>query len=194
MPTAFFFKYHSAIMNIVLIGYRCSGKTHVGKLLARELNMTFWDTDTLVEEKWGMQIPAFVAQNGWADFRRVEREVVEAVALTDNSVIATGGGAVMDSENVTKLKRSGWLVWLDADPAVIRERMARAQQQGEPRPPLSGSNPLEEIDTMLHERRHVYEGASDYRILTDGLTPESVKESIIRVLPDLNRGGERRTS
>jgi len=181
-------------MNIVLIGYRCSGKTHVGKLLARELNMTFWDTDTLVEEKWGMQIPAFVAQNGWADFRRVEREVVEAVALTDNSVIATGGGAVMNSENVTKLKKSGWLVWLDADPAVIRERMARAQQQGEPRPPLSGSNPLEEIDSMLRERRHVYEGVSDYRILTDALTPESVKESIIKVLPDLNRGGERRTS
>ena len=181
-------------MNIVLIGYRCSGKTHVGKLLAQALNMAFWDTDRLIEKDKGMPIPAFVAQSGWGDFRCVEREVVEALALKDHSVIATGGGAVMDSGNVTKLKKRGWLVWLDAHPAVIRERMARAQHQGEHRPPLSGSNTLEEIDAMLHERRHLYEGASDYRILTDGLTPEAVKESIIRVLGDLNRGGERRTS
>jgi shikimate kinase len=183
------------IMNIVLIGYRCSGKTRVGRLLAGDSGRTFLDTDRLIEEKTGIALNSYVSQNGWRDFRRVEREIVEAVALEDNSVIATGGGVVMDPENVTNLRRNGWLVWLAAGATVIRERMIQAQQQGDLRPPLSERDPLEEVDSILRERRPAYERVSDYQVWTDGQTPEAVKQAIVTALPYTHTGGKgRRTS
>ncbi|MDQ1334617.1 MAG: shikimate kinase, partial [Thermodesulfobacteriota bacterium] len=158
-------------MNIVLIGYRCSGKTHVGRLLTGDLDVAFLDTDILIEEKAGIPIPSYVSRYGWRDFRRVERAVIEEIASKDNSVIATGGGVVMDPENVMNLRRNGWVVWLAAGAKAIRERMTRAQQEGDFRPPLSGSDPLEEIDSILRERTPAYESASDYHVWTDGQTP-----------------------
>ena len=170
-------------MNIVLIGYRCSGKTRVARLLAGDLKRNFLDTDLLIEAKTGIPIPSYVSQYGWRDLRHVEREVVEAVALEDNSVIATGGGVVTDPENVINLRRNGWVVWLSAGAAVIRERMTQAQQQGYLRPPLSGSDPLEEVDSILRERRPAYKRASDWTVSTDAQTPEEVEQAIIRALP-----------
>jgi shikimate kinase len=170
-------------MNIVLIGYRCSGKTRVGRLLAGELKRNFLDTDSLMEQKAGIPIPSYVSRYGWRDFRRMEREVIEEIVSKDNVIIATGGGVVIDPENVMNLRRNGWVVWLAAGAAVIRERMSQAQQQGHLRPPLSGSDPLEEIDSILRERTPAYESASDYRVWTDGQTPEAVKQAIMRVLP-----------
>ena len=73
-------------MNIVLIGYRCSGKTTVGRLLARNLKRNFLDTDRLIEEKTGLPVHSYVSQNGWRDFRAVEKEIVEAIASRDASV------------------------------------------------------------------------------------------------------------
>jgi shikimate kinase len=170
-------------MNIVLIGYRCSGKTRVARLLAGDLKRNFLDTDLLIEAKTGIPIPSYVSRYGWRDLRRVEREVVEAVALEDNSVIATGGGVVTDPENVINLRRNGWVVWLSAGAAVIRERMTQARQQGYLRPPLSGSDPLEEVDSILRERRPAYEQASDWTVSTDAQTPEEVERAIITALP-----------
>jgi len=180
-------------MNIVLIGYRCSGKTRVGRLLAGDLKRTFLDTDRLMEEKAGIPIHSYVSRYGWMDFRRVEREVTEEIASKDNSVIATGGGVVMDPENVMNLRRNGWVVWLAAGATVIRERMTQAQQEGRLRPPLSGSDPLEEIDSILRERTPVYERASDYRVWTDGWTPETIKQAIVMALPHVHTGGTGRT-
>jgi shikimate kinase len=179
----FFAQVKKGIMNIVLIGYRCSGKTRVGRLLAGDLEMAFLDTDSLIEKKTGIPLPAYVSQNGWRDFRRVEREVVEAVALEDNSVIATGGGVVTDPQNVMNLRKNGWLVWLATGTAVIRERMTLAQEQGDLRPPLSGMDPLEEVDSILRERTPAYEQASDCRVWTDGQTPEAIKQAIMKALP-----------
>jgi shikimate kinase len=176
-------------MNLVLIGYRCSGKTRVGRLLAGELKWNFLDTDSLIEEKGGIPIHSYVSRYGWGDFRRLEREVVEAVAVEDNSVIATGGGVVMDTENVIRLKRNGWVVWLLAEAGVIRQRMAQAWENGELRPPLFGSDPLEEIASILRERTPVYDRACDYRVWTDGQTPEAVKETIVMAFSSIHTGG-----
>jgi shikimate kinase len=176
-------------MNLVLIGYRCSGKTRVGRLLAGELKRNFIDTDLLIEEKEGIPIHSYVSRYGWRNFRRLEREVIEAVALADNSVIATGGGVVMDMENVISLRRNGWVVWLLAEAGVIRERMAQAWKNGELRPPLFGSDPLEEIDSILRERTPAYDRACDHRVWTDGQTPETLTEKILRVFPCIHTGG-----
>jgi len=179
-------------MNIVLIGYRCSGKTHVGRMLAGDLGMAFWDTDRLIEEKTGMPIPVYVSLAGWGDFRRVERKVVQEIADRDHSVVATGGGVVIDPENMKALKKNGWLVWLAASPAVIRTRMALALEQGEDRPPLSGTDPVEEIDSMLRERTPLYERASDFQVQADGMSPEAVVQAILqarwRTRPNCKRG------
>ena len=167
-------------MNIVLIGYQCSGKTTVGKLLARELKREFLDTDRLIEEETGLPIHLYVSQKGWHDFRAVEKEVVSHVASKDDLVIATGGGVVIDRENVRNLKKNGWVVWLDTGVPVIRERMKKAQKSGEFRPALSGTDPLKEIDRILHERIPVYELASDYRVDTDRQNPEEIGEAIMK--------------
>jgi len=95
------------VMNIVLIGYRCSGKTTVGKLLARELKRELLDTDRLIEGKTGLPINLYVSQKGWGDFRAMEKEVVSDVASRDDLVIATGGGVVIDLENVKNLRGTG---------------------------------------------------------------------------------------
>lgn len=169
-------------MNIVLVGYRCSGKTTVGKLLARELKREFLDTDRLIEGKTGLPIHLYVSQKGWRDFRAVEKEVVSYVASRDDLVIATGGGVVIDRENVRNLKKNGWVVWLDTGVTVISERMNNAQKSGEFRPTLSGADPLKEIERILHERMPVYELTSDYRVDTDRKNPEEVGQAIMRVL------------
>lgn len=189
---AFFFaQVRTGIMNIVLIGYRCSGKTLVGRLLARDLKRNFLDTDSLIEEKGEIPIHSYVSRYGWGDFRRLEREVIEAVALEDNSVIATGGGVVMDTENVISLRKNGWVVWLAAGATAIRERMVQAEKEGDFRPPLSGSDPIEEVDSILRERTPVYERASDYRVWTDGRAPEAIKQAIVMALPHPRRCSQR---
>ena len=172
----------TGVMNIVLVGYRCSGKTTVGKLLARDLKREFLDTDRLIERKTGLPIHSYVSQKGWPDFRAVEKEVVSDMASRDDLVIATGGGVVIDRENVRNLKRNGWVVWLDTGVPVIRERMEKAQNSDEFRPTLSGANPLKEIEKILHERMPVYELASDYKVDTDRQNLEEVGQAIMRAL------------
>ena len=174
-------------MNIVLVGYRCSGKTTVGKLLARDLKRKFLDTDRFIEGNTGLPIHSYVSQKGWRDFRAVEKEVVSNVASRDDLVIATGGGVVIDRENVRNLKKNGWVVWLDTGVSVIRERMKKTQRSGEFRPALSGADPLREIDRILHERMPAYENACDYRVGTDSNTSEEVAQVIIGALPQWHK-------
>lgn len=111
-------------MNIILIGYRCSGKTTVGRILAQDMKRDLMDTDRLIEEKTRLSIPLYVSQKGWRRFRELEREIIRELATQDNLVIGTGGGVVMDRENVKTLKRNGWVVWLKADSSIIRENEA----------------------------------------------------------------------
>jgi len=174
-------------MNIVLIGYRCCGKTTVGSLLARDLEWDFLDTDRLIEGKTGIPVHSYVSQNGWRDFRAVEKEVVEAIASRDASVIATGGGVVIDQENMRNLRKNGWVVWLDTEVPVIKDRMKNAQNSGELRPPLSGADPLVETYVILKERRPFYERASDYTVDTNGLPPQEVSQVIMGALPQWHK-------
>ena len=166
-------------MNIVLVGYRCSGKTTVGKILAQDLGMDFIDTDQVIEKKTGLSISNYVSQNGWVSFRRMERKVIKKLSLKDNLIIATGGGVVIDRDNVKNLKQKGWLVWLKADASVITERMRKEEKSGKSRPALSGVNPLREIDKVLDERMKFYERASDYIVDTNSLVPEEVAVAIL---------------
>jgi len=170
-------------MNIVLIGYRCSGKTEVGKILAAELGRYFLDTDALIEKDTGSSVEKIVSGKGWDHFREVEKRLVAEVSRNDHLVVATGGGFVMDEENVQNLKKNGWVVWLSAGGDVLKHRMDRDRESGRPRPSLTGVNPLEEIKEVLSIRKPLYERAGDFVVDTGTLSIGEVAATIINALP-----------
>ena len=170
-------------MNIVLIGYRCSGKTEVGKILACRLEKDFMDTDALIENRAGCSIEAMVSKSGWDHFRMIEKKMIKRASRQSNLIIATGGGAVMYEENVTNLKRNGRIIWLKGDPDILKERMEKAQREGNIRPSLTGADVSEEIRHMLHLRTPLYEQAASHVVDTSALNMEEVAASIIETLP-----------
>ena len=170
-------------MNIVLIGYRCSGKTAVGRDLAERVGMVFLDTDVLIEEDAGSPIEAVIATKGWDHFRNMEKKMIKKVSRGDNQVIATGGGVVVNQENVKDLKHDGWIVWLDGNPEVLKERMDIEQQSGNIRPSLTGADPLTEIQEVMNTRRPMYEEAADFVVDTTTLSIPEAAALIIENLP-----------
>jgi shikimate kinase len=170
-------------MNIVLIGYRCSGKTAVGSLLADELGMGFADTDVLIEEDAGESIESIISAKSWDHFRNLERDVIEKISEKDHQVIATGGGVVVNQGNVKALKRDGWVVWLDAKPNVLKERMDKEQQSGNIRPSLTGADPLAEIEEVMNARRPMYQAAGDFMVDTTRLSEPEAAALITKNLP-----------
>ncbi len=165
--------------NIVLIGYRGTGKSTVGRLLAARIGYGFVSTDELIKECAAQSITDFVAAHGWEAFRDLESRVVEECAKGSGAVIDTGGGVVLRPENVTALRAHGLVVWLTADPAAIAERI----QDGDDRPALTeGRTFLEEIAEIVNARKPLYECAADCTVATDGQPPEAIASLILERL------------
>ena len=175
-------------MNIVLIGYRCSGKTSVGKLLAGELGRQFVDLDAILEHHAGTSIQSLVADRGWEFFRKLEHDLVAEVCRRDGLVIAPGGGAVIHQENVSLLRENGFVVWLKGEARILRARMLKEEHAGKVRPSLIGSNPLAEIDEVLALRTPLYQQAADLVVDTTDLSAEEVAIAIMGKLPLELRG------
>lgn len=174
-------------MNIVLIGYRCSGKTTVGEILARDMARGFVDMDRLIEKGTMRSIRSYVLEKGWEHFRTLEKGVVFGLADSDNLVIATGGGVVTDRDNLMSLRRNGWIVWLKTSTSIIKGRMKGENASSESRPALSGADALEEIEQILNERAEFYARASDYVVDTNERDAQEVARAIIEALPDTLR-------
>jgi len=177
-------------MNIVLIGYRGTGKTVVGKRLADRLARPFFDSDPLVEERGRMTIAEMVENQGWPFFRKLEKAVIEELSEKRSSVIATGGGAVMDEENAARLKQTGTLVLLEADPEVLLQRIFADDAGTGKRPPLLGGTAYEELQTLLAERTPVYRKLAQLSVDTTNLNPDDVAARIVKNLkkPGLQTG------
>jgi shikimate kinase len=158
--------------NIVLIGYRCSGKTSVGKIVASRLGMSFYDTDDLIIERTGRSIDDIVTTDGWDKFREIEKAVIMDASQFKNAVIATGGGVVMSWENVANLKKNGYVIWLSGNPEILAKRMEKDNAEGRSRPSLTGMGSLEELEKVLEIRVPKYFEAADVVIMTDKLTVE----------------------
>lgn len=166
-------------MNIILIGYRCSGKTSVGKHLARRLGWLFTDTDDYLVEKAGRSVRDIVKNKGWEGFRRLERDVVQEMCRRDKTVIATGGGAVLDTANIAAMQKSGLVVWLKVSPEKVQQRMAQDEKTGDFRPSLTSMGLYEEIVEVLTERTPLYEQAKDVSIDTDDKDIQVIVDLII---------------
>ena len=169
-------------MNLFLIGYRCSGKTTVGKSIARAIDWPLVDSDLLVTQKKGKSIKEIIDTEGWEAFRRTERSVLKQICTKDRQVVATGGGIVLDAENIRAMKASGTVVWLDASAVTIQKRMLQDKNTENFRPALTDKGRMEEIEDMLLKRNPYYESASDFCIHTDHVPVKEIAQKIIKKL------------
>ncbi|MCD5391059.1 shikimate kinase [candidate division NPL-UPA2 bacterium] len=163
--------------NIVLLGFMGTGKTAVGKKLARKLKMEYLDVDDLIEEEAGIPISEIFSRFGEERFRNLESKMVEKVSQYDNKVMATGGGIVLRKENMDSLRRNGILVCLTATPEVILERTKGEHH----RPLLEVDYPLATIKELLKFRAPYYAQA-DYSLDTSSLTIDQVVEEVIKLV------------
>jgi len=174
--------------NIVLIGYRGTGKTSVGQELARRLGRLFHDTDVLVEAREGRTIRAMVDKEGWAFFRKREKAIIRSLGAIRCCVVATGGGAVLDPENARVLKSMGWIVLLTAEEEVLVRRMRTDPASREQRPSLSGPDSaetseqdmLKETKEILTQRMPIYRQLADLVIDTTSASPAEIVDEILR--------------
>jgi shikimate kinase len=171
-------------MNIFLIGYRCTGKTSVGRSLAKRIGWSFVDTDLKLIEEQGQKISEIVNKKGWASFREMEKQVIQCVCERDRHVVATGGGAVLDGENLKRMKDSGVLVWLRANINTIESRMAEDPLTQDFRPPLTSEWVVDEIKETLLMRNPYYEKAMDFIVDTDLIDIETVCGTILQKLEE----------
>lgn len=138
--------------NIYLIGFMGTGKSTVGKALARSLNREFKDLDELIEEREKKKIVEIFEEFGEEYFRKAETEVVRSISEKKGLIVATGGGVVINEENFNLLKKSGILITLVASPETIYERVKKSSE----RPLLNVENPLDTIKKMMFERAYYY--------------------------------------
>jgi len=170
-------------MNIVLIGYRGTGKSTVGKLLAERFGMVYISMDGEIVQRAGMPIPEIVDKLGWPGFRDIESELALNLADEDNKIIDTGGGVIERPENIEALKKNAQIFWLKASVNTIVSRI----QEGTERPALTaGKTFTEEVAEVLEKRVDRYSSAADHEIDTDGVTPCQIVERIIPLF-ELNK-------
>jgi shikimate kinase len=163
-------------MNIVLMGYRGTGKSTVGKVLAARLGRELVSTDKEIVKRAGRSIPDIVSEHGWEHFRDLESDVCRDLAGRDNLVIDTGGGAILRQQNVDVLKRNGTLFWLTASVETIASRIGGDTQ----RPSLTGKKSfVEEIQEVLQGRTPKYQAAADHVLPTDGRSINQLVESLL---------------
>ena len=168
-------------MNLVLIGYRGTGKSTVAKLLAAQLGMEVVSLDAEIVRQAGCSIAEIVAAHGWPHFRDLESEVTKRVAARDHIIIDAGGGVILRPENAEHLRRHGKLFWLRAAVPVIVARI----EGGAERPPLTaGKSFTEEVEDVLRERTPLYAAAAHHCIDTDDHSPEEVAAEVTRLYRD----------
>lgn len=170
-------------MNIYLIGYRCTGKTTIGKILAEQLHYNFLDMDQSIEQQAGSTISDLVQTHGWDYFRQVEKETLLNTRKIKDTVVSTGGGIVTDPENLIFLNKNGFTIWLDADMETILSRLHSDPSTMSSRPSLTDKNLIDETDELLNLRRPLYAKAAHLKIVTGLHTPKEILTLIERRLP-----------
>lgn len=162
---------------IALLGLRGAGKTTIGRRLARRLHVPFVELDRRIEEAAGLSLAEIFALHGEEYYRRLEREVLEAILAADRPVVlATGGGVVTSTDAYSLLRRRALTVWLRADP---EDHWNRVVQQGDRRPMADHPQAMAELRRLLATREPLYAEA-DVQVETSGRDVEAVVQAIER--------------
>ncbi len=168
--------------NIILVGYRGTGKSTLGKRLADVLNMNFIDMDRILIQETGCSISRIVEERGWPYFRELEKKLLLKLAQATGQVIATGGGVVLDAENRTLLSKMGIVIWLKADPDAIVARLRQDKKGFAQRPSFWGRNLREETTAVLKERTPLYKGVREVEVDTSNLDIGECVDEIVRII------------
>lgn len=170
-------------MNVVLIGYRGTGKSTIARIIAERAGLSLKNLDSMIVERAGISIPQIVEKFGWDHFRDLESQVLEAAAARDNQVLDCGGGIILREENRQRLKKAGPVIWLTASvPAIV----ARIQGDTQ-RPSLTGKSFTEEVEEVMREREPLYRACAHHVINTEALAPDEAAAEIMR-LAGLDKG------
>jgi shikimate kinase len=166
--------------NIYLIGPMGSGKTAVGRQLAHELGMEFFDSDAEIERSTGVDISYIFEKEGEASFRDRERECIEHLTQREHIVMATGGGSVMDEDNRRRLSDTGTVVYLKTS----IERQLERTQHAKNRPLLFGGDPSETLERLAAIREPQYETLATVSVDTGGRHVRAVVTAVVKILKD----------
>ncbi|MBR5090205.1 MAG: shikimate kinase [Ruminiclostridium sp.] len=161
-------------MKIYLCGFMGCGKSRIGKELARKSGMTFADLDEYIVEHEGMTIPDIFAKHGEPHFRKLEAKYI--ADMPDNSVVALGGGAIINDDTADTAKRTGRVVLLDADFETCYARIKDDKNR-----PLAANNPKEKVKELYDKRRPVYKERADI-VINAGGTPSQIIDRIRKSL------------
>jgi shikimate kinase len=162
-------------MNLVLIGYRGTGKTAVGRILGQRLDLPKISLDEEVVRREARRIPEIVEADGWDYFRDRESELIKEFAKEDGQILDCGGGVVERPENIEVLRANGTVYWLTAPAEVIISRI----QEDADRPSLvEGKSFTEEVEEVLARRQEQYAAAAHVTIDTSDLNPDEVADAI----------------
>ncbi|HEX3152830.1 MAG TPA: shikimate kinase [Gemmataceae bacterium] len=163
---------------LFLIGYRGSGKTTVGSIVAARLGWSFLDADTVLEGRYAQSIREIFAAEGEAGFRDKESAVLADLCTRTDTVIATGGGIILRKANRELLNRHGFVAWLTAEPATLLERIEADPTTAERRPALSVGGRAE-IEQLLAVREPLYRECADVIVSVESLSPEQAADAIL---------------
>jgi shikimate kinase len=166
-------------MNLVLIGYRGTGKSTVARHLALALGWGWVDADVEVELLAGKSIAAIFADEGEPRFRDLESTVIADLMRRDSIVLAAGGGAILRPENRIALRSSGRVIWLTAEPETIVRRLAADPDTPGRRPNLTTAGGEAEIRALLAVRQPLYAATADLTVDTEGKSPGEVAQAIL---------------
>jgi shikimate kinase len=163
---------------IFLVGPMGSGKSTIGRHLAATLGLEFRDSDHEIQRRTGVDIPTIFEFEGEAGFRARERVVIDELTALDNQVVATGGGAVLDSENRRRLSGRGVVVYLHCSPEQQFERTMHDRN----RPLLQTEDPLGRLRSLMAERDPLYRETADLVVSTEKRSAATVCKEIVRRL------------
>jgi len=166
-------------VNLVLIGYRGTGKSTVARLVAERLGWKWVDADVELERRAGKSIARIFADDGETAFRDLESDVLRDLAAGERTVVAAGGGVVLREANRHVLRGMGHVAWLKANVTNILERVAADVANADRRPNLTTAGGRAEVESLLAERMPLYRDCADLEVETDGKSPESIAEEIV---------------
>ena len=162
------------LKNIFLVGPMGAGKSTVGKRLAKKLRLQFFDSDEEIEKRTGASINLIFEIEGENGFRKRESAIIDELTKYPDVVLATGGGAVLDTQNRKYLVERGLVVYLRTDLKRLMKRISRDNK----RPLLKNSDPEKKMKELLAERSVLYEDMADYTVNTDRLVIPTIVDKI----------------